>query len=217
MRSKLAKLLVISIFLLSFLRIFAHIISPFSQHFIHFSFTKGIFPESFKLSKVIPIHKKGNKLELNNYRPISILTCFFKVLEILIHNKVLEFLKKHNVIHKTQYGFQKNVSTTHAVLDLVTTSLNNLNKNVSTTHAVLDLVTSSLNNLNKNVSTTHAVLDLVTSSSNNLNKNVSTTYAVLDLVTTSLNNLNKNVYTAHAVLDLVTTSLNNLNKNVFTG
>ena len=125
--------------LLFFLRIAAHIISPFLKHFIHFSFTKGIFLESCTPSKVIPIHKKGNKLELNNYQPISILTCFSKILEKLIHNKVLEFFKKHNVVHKTHCDFQKNVSTTHAVLDLVTTSLNNINKNVFTGLIFLDL------------------------------------------------------------------------------
>ena len=90
-----------------FLRIAANIISPFLQHFIYFSFTKEIFPENCTLSKVIPLYKKVYKLELNSYRPISILTRFSKILERLICNKILEFLKKHNVIHKTQYGFQK--------------------------------------------------------------------------------------------------------------
>ena len=111
-----------------FLRIGAHIIFPFLRHFIQFSFTEKLFPESCTLSKLILFHENGNKLELNNCRLISILTCLSKIFERLIFNKVLEFLKKYNVIRKTQRGIQKNVSTTHAILGLVTLSLNNINK-----------------------------------------------------------------------------------------
>ena len=67
------------------------------------------------------------------------LTCFSKILERLINNRFFEFLQKHNTIYKTQYGFQKQLSTTHAISDIVTTSLDNLNLNLFIGLVFLDL------------------------------------------------------------------------------
>ena len=55
------------------------------------------------------------------------LACFSKILERLIYNSLQEFLKKHSVIHKSQYGFQKNISTEYAVLDIVTNAFETFN------------------------------------------------------------------------------------------
>ena len=82
------------------MHIIATIISPYLQYFIDFFFKNGIFPESCTLAEVIPLYKKGNKLDLNNCRPISILTCFSKIIERLIYNRLQQLLKKHSVVHK---------------------------------------------------------------------------------------------------------------------
>ena len=58
------------------------------------SFTTGIFPSALKTAKIIPIHKKGNKLECGNYRPISILSNLDKILEKLMYNRIYSFLEK---------------------------------------------------------------------------------------------------------------------------
>ena len=81
-----------------FLRIAAPNVTPYLQHFIEFTFVNGIFPENCTRAKIISIHKKGDKIDPNNHRPISILTCFTKILERLIYERFLAFLKKHNVI-----------------------------------------------------------------------------------------------------------------------
>ena len=78
------------------------------------------------------LYKKGNKLDPNNSRPISILTCFSKTLKRLIYNRLQQFLKKHSVIHKSQYGFQKSISTEYAVLDIVLNAFKNINQNLFT-------------------------------------------------------------------------------------
>ena len=120
----------------------ATIISPYLQYFIDFCFKNGIFPENCTLAKVIPLYKKGNKLDPNNYRPISILTCFFKILErliYLIYNRLQQFLKKHSVIHKSQYGFPKSISTEYAVLGIVSNAFENINQNLFTGLIFLDL------------------------------------------------------------------------------
>ena len=64
---------------------------------------------------------------MGNYRPISILTCFSKILEKLIHQQMSKLLEKHNVLLPTQYAFQKNTSTTHALLDAVSNIFDQLN------------------------------------------------------------------------------------------
>ena len=117
----------------------ATIISLSLQYFIYFCFKNGIFPESCTLAKVIPLNKKGNKLDPNNYKPISILTCFSKILERLIYNRLQQFLKKHSVIHKSQYGFPKSISTEYAGLDIVLNAFENINQNLFTGLIFLDL------------------------------------------------------------------------------
>ena len=62
------------------------------------------------------------KNEVTNYKPISILSIFSKILEKLIHTRTLSFLKSHSVL--TQYGFRPNkISTLHAVLDITDSAL----------------------------------------------------------------------------------------------
>jgi hypothetical protein len=56
----------------------------------------GIFPETLKYSIIKPLHKKGDKTDPSNYRPISMLTSFSKVLEKALYNRLNEFLNNNN-------------------------------------------------------------------------------------------------------------------------
>ena len=80
------------------------------------SISEGIFPELLKTAKVIPIYKKDDTNFAKNYRPISLLSVFDKIIEKLVYKRVQSFLSKHNVLYKYQYGFRTNFSTTHALL-----------------------------------------------------------------------------------------------------
>ena len=60
-------------------------------HLLNLSMTTGIFPEAMKLAKVVPIHKKDNKQDFRNYRPISLLSAFSKVFEKCVSNKLSTF------------------------------------------------------------------------------------------------------------------------------
>ena len=75
------------------------------------SFSTGIVPEDLKTAKVIPIYKKENAEEFSNYRPVSILPCFSKILERLVFNRCMQFIDTHNILNKQQYGFRANHST----------------------------------------------------------------------------------------------------------
>ena len=85
---------------------------------INQSFITGKYPDALKISKVIPIHKSGATCNLNNYRPISLLSIFDKIMEKVMHKRLYDFLQKHNILFQNQFGFRKNNSTTSAHLQI---------------------------------------------------------------------------------------------------
>ena len=88
-----------------------HISAPLSYIF-NLSFSTGIFPDSMKVAKVIPIFKSGNNRDFNNYRPISILPSISKLLEKIMFKRLYNFLNSNDIFYKHQYGFRANHSTT---------------------------------------------------------------------------------------------------------
>ena len=111
-----------------FLKTARDIVAPFLQVFIDFSFKNGIFLDNCKTAKIFPLHKKGDVNNPSNFRPISILSCASKIYEQVLYNRLVKFLDKHNVITPTQYGFQKRISTTHMILDIVTNAFDNIHR-----------------------------------------------------------------------------------------
>ena len=85
---------------------------------INNSFSSGLFPDALKLCKVIPIHKGESTQELNNYRPISLLSIFDKIIEKLMHKRLYGFLESHNILFDNQFGFRKNNSTSFALIQI---------------------------------------------------------------------------------------------------
>ena len=86
----------------------------------NFSLREGIFPDALKYAKVKPIFKSGDVSEIGNYRPISVLTFFSKILEKIMYNRVYCYLTKHKLLFNKQFWFSKkqNNSTEHALLEL---------------------------------------------------------------------------------------------------
>ena len=64
-----------------------------------------------KIAKIKPLYKNGGKHSMQNYRPISVLSAFSKILEKLMYNRLLTFLKKHRILTEIQHGFIENKST----------------------------------------------------------------------------------------------------------
>jgi len=85
------------------------------------SFASGTFPEILKIAIVKPLHKKGNTGEVKNYRPISPLSVFSKIIEKLMYSRLMSFLTKNNILNDDiQHGFCEGKSTetaTHAFLE----------------------------------------------------------------------------------------------------
>ena len=76
---------------------------------------------------------------MGSYRPISILSTFSKILEKLIYSRTQSFLEKHSITLPTQYGFRPAYSTSHAMIDILTSTLDNINVNKNTALLLLDL------------------------------------------------------------------------------
>ncbi len=73
---------------------------------INQTIVSNTFPKVLKIAKIIPIHKKGDKTNLNNYRPISLLPVFSKILEKILNEQIEHKLKELKIIDENQYGFR---------------------------------------------------------------------------------------------------------------
>jgi len=83
---------------------------------INASLQEGIFPRVLKKATVIPIYKKGDKDNMNNYRPISLLPVMSKIFEKVINEQLTGILDTRGYIDENQYGFRKKHSTEDAIL-----------------------------------------------------------------------------------------------------
>ena len=81
------------------------------------SMEMGEYPTQLKIAKVIALFKKGQKTQPNNYRPISLLSCFDKIFEKILSKRLVKFLEINKILFKYQYGFRKLYSTTLALLE----------------------------------------------------------------------------------------------------
>ncbi|MEL7308788.1 MAG: reverse transcriptase family protein, partial [Pseudomonadota bacterium] len=68
-------------------------------------------PTSWKTAVVTPIYKAGDKMDVRNFRPISVTSCCSRILERIVKNKLSEFLSSHNAIIESQHGFVVGRST----------------------------------------------------------------------------------------------------------
>ena len=79
----------------------------------------GFFPDPFKIAVITPIHKKGNKNEISNYRPISVLCNLNKIFEELLNVRIKNYFTSNNLLSENQFGFREKKSTEQAVLNLI--------------------------------------------------------------------------------------------------
>ena len=82
------------------------------------SLLTGIFPNDWKEAKVIPVHKSGTKSNMNNYRPISIISIIAKTTEKLEHKQIYSYLQQNNILIEAQHGFRPLHSAASALLKI---------------------------------------------------------------------------------------------------
>ena len=103
------------------------------------SLSECVFPKKWKISKIIPIHKSGNKTSANNYRPISLLPSVSKILEKLVQVQLSDYLTHNNVLSEAQSGFRKNHSTISALLKVTDDWFNAIDRGLFTGAVFIDL------------------------------------------------------------------------------
>lgn len=76
-------------------------------HIFNLSIEKSVWPEALKSAIVIPIHKQGDKTNISNYRPISLISNIAKIFERIIYNRLISFFEDCNILSENQFGFIK--------------------------------------------------------------------------------------------------------------
>ena len=118
--------------------VFDGLIGPL-MHIFDLSLKNGVFPDKLKIARVTPIFKSGDKEFVSNYRPISVLSCFSKILERIMYNRLYSFLISNHILYTKQFGFQKDHSTEHAILQLTNQILQSFDRDEFTIGIFIDL------------------------------------------------------------------------------
>jgi hypothetical protein len=97
-------------------------------HIFNLSLETGTFPEALKRSRIVPVHKQGDKANCDNYRPIALLSSLSKIRFVAI--KLVNHLELNKPLHSNQFGFQRGKSTEQNLtkaLNIISSALNNGN------------------------------------------------------------------------------------------
>ena len=86
-------------------------IAPFLTQIFNASLASSVFPQDWKIARVSPIYKAGDKRDRDNYRPISVLSTVVGLFEKIIYLQLNEYLIENNIISVHQSGFRKGQST----------------------------------------------------------------------------------------------------------
>ena len=121
------------------LKIISEPLLPCITTLVNQSLVTGIFPEKFKLAKVIPLIKKPNIYTIDNFRPISLLASISKIIEKCVFNQVYSYFESNNHFYGSQYGYRKLHSTETACLELVDKLMKNLDEGETPICFFLDL------------------------------------------------------------------------------
>ena len=117
----------------------AEVICPTLTKIFNSSLQQGIFPEALKNATISPIYKNGDKSYCSNYRPISVLSNVAKILEKIVYNQLISYIKENNILTNSQFGFRKSHSTTTSLLKSTNKWLFNIDKGLINGVLFLDL------------------------------------------------------------------------------
>lgn len=93
-------------------------------YIFNLSLQTGYIPERFKTARVIPIYKSGNQHHFTNYRPISLLSSFSKILEKIVATQVSRYLHVRDILYEHQYSFRKGHNTSHPIVHFLNNIFN---------------------------------------------------------------------------------------------
>lgn len=103
----------------AFLRRYATLLARFLVVILQKSVSSGAIPDDWRIARVTPVYKKGNRLNFCNYRPISLTCHCCKLLEHIIAKYLNNFLQSQNILTEHQHGFRRGLSTTTQLLTTI--------------------------------------------------------------------------------------------------
>jgi hypothetical protein len=83
------------------LKMLKSILSAPLAHLFSCSFSSGVVPDKLKVARIIPVYKKGPKIHVSNYRHISLLSIFNKIVKKIMYKRLINFLEKNQTIFQT--------------------------------------------------------------------------------------------------------------------
>ena len=98
-----------------------------------------MFPNKLKIARVSPVYKAGDTGDLTNYRPISVLPSFSKILERIMSNRLFSYVSQEKILHLKQFGFKSGHSIEHAILQFAHQIHESLENNLYTLVVFKDL------------------------------------------------------------------------------
>lgn len=87
-------------------------------YIVNFSILTGKYPTNWKIAKIFPLHEKGDRNSLKNYRPVSLLPVAGMVLEKIVASQIEEYFEKHMLLGSFQFAFRRSKSTISELLEL---------------------------------------------------------------------------------------------------
>jgi len=103
------------------------------------SLSSGILPYRLKFSEIQHLHKKRDRMRITNFRQISLLTSFSKILEKVIYTRSYQHVNQNNILATEQYGFSSNSSTEKTSFKLINEVLLTLNNKLTVGGIFCDL------------------------------------------------------------------------------
>ena len=122
-----------------FLEIAKETIAPSLCDIINCSIKSKIYPHDFKIAIVTPIFKGDETDDLENYRPISVLSTVARIFEKILYNQLYDYLTKHNILEDKQWGFRSLHSTALALIGCSNNWLVNIDREGINTTVLLDI------------------------------------------------------------------------------
>lgn len=124
---------------MKFIKIASHILAFPLCYLFNLSISTSEVPAMWKNARVTPIHKSGDPLDPNNYRPISIISTVAKIFEKVIFKRLFKYVNDFSVLSDMQSGFRPNYSTTTALTKFVNDVASSLDNNMPTGAIFIDL------------------------------------------------------------------------------
>ena len=120
------------------------------QFLIQTALDEGIFPDEWKIANITPLQKGGNKTNVSNLRPVSILPLPSKIIERILHDRIMFHLERNNLLEQNQGGFRKNHSTMDTIARFTNDIFEGINNRKCTTSVFIDLA-KAFDTVNHNI------------------------------------------------------------------